>query len=507
MIGSKSKSCPVTSQHLTKSRYVAGLQCLRRLWLLVNEPQPHEEPPPGSPMDIGRQIGRKAHLLFAGGALIDEERLQREQAVARTTDLMTDESVPAIFEGAFEHDGVRIRVDVLERLANGAWGLREVKSSTGPKGYHFDDIALQLYVLKGAGVAVSSVELVHINKTYVRGSGGVSWPEFFTRVDVNDAVAPRLADLPTHLPAMRECLGGLELPYAEPGSQCSKPYDCEFWDRCAGGKLADWIGYLPRLSHASASQLKALGIDAISAIPPDFPLSSKQVIIRDTLASGKPYVAEDLQPLLWSFGPPAYYLDFEAMMPPIPLYEGTRPYQSIPFQWSLHSIDPDGALDHKAFLAGHLNDPRRQFAETLIDALGTSDVPIIVYSPYEQTRLRELATNFPDLSAPLSAMIVRLRDLLPIVRSAVYLREFGFSNSIKSVAPALSPDFGYDDLQGVADGIGASGAFLQLASGAVTLSEEIEALRSQLLSYCERDTLAMVEVHRALMRLSNPSAG
>ena len=194
------------------------------------------------------------------------------------------------------------------------------------------------------------------------------------------------------------------------------------------------------------------------------------------------------------------------MMPPIPLYEGTRPYQTIPFQWSLHAIDANGALDHKVFLADHLNDPRRQFTGTLINALGTSDVPIIVYSPYEQTRLRELAANFPELSAPLNAAIARLRDLLPIVRSAVYLPEFGFSNSIKSVAQALAPEFGYDDLQGVADGIAASGAFLLLASGAViTVPEEIAALRSQLLAYCERDTLAMVEVHRALMRLSNQS--
>ena len=454
-------------------------------------------------MDIGQEVGRKARLLFPGGALIDEESWQHAQAVTQTTALMTDERVPAIFEGAFEFEHIRIRVDVLERLANGAWGLREVKSSTGPKDYHFDDIALQLYVLKGAGIVVSSVELVHVNTAYVRGPGDVSWTDFFARVDVNDAVAPRLTDLPTRLPAMRECLGKNELPYAEPGSQCGKPYDCEFWDRCTGGKLADWIGYLPRLSHGSASRLKALGIDTISAIPPDFPLSSKQVITRDAILSGQPHVAKDLQHLLRPFGPPACYLDFEAMMPPIPLYEGTRPYQTIPFQWSLHAIDADGALDHHAFLADGLNDPRRQFAETLIDVLATRDVPIIVYSAYEQTRLRELAANFPDLSAPLNAAIARLRDLLPIVRSAVYLPEFRFSNSIKSVAP----DFGYGDLQGVADGVAASGAFLQLASGAVTAPEEVAALRSQLLTYCERDTLAMVEVHRALKRLAAQEHG
>ena len=148
-----------------------------------------------------------------------------------------------------------------------------------------------------------------------------------------------------------------------------------------------------------------------------------KVIIRDAIVSGQPYVAKDLKQLLQPFGPPACYLDFEAMMPPIPLYEGTRPYQTIPFQWSLHSIDADGAIAHKEFLADGINDPRRQFAETLIEALATSDVPIIVYSRYEQTRLRELATDFSDLGAPLDAAIARLRDLLPIVRSAVYRRE------------------------------------------------------------------------------------
>jgi hypothetical protein len=237
-------------------------------------------------MEVGQQIGRKAHLLFPGGALIDEEPWQHAQAVAKTNAIMIDERVPAIFEAAFEFDGIRIRVDVLERLARGTWGLREVKSSTGPKDYYFDDIALQAYVLKGAGVAVSSIELVHVNTAYVRGPGGVSWTDFFAWVDVSDAVAARLADLPARLPIMRDCLGSVELPNAEPGSQCSTPYDCEFWDRCVADKPADWVAYLPRLSQASMDQLKALSIEAISAIPVDFPLTSKQVVIRDATPRG-----------------------------------------------------------------------------------------------------------------------------------------------------------------------------------------------------------------------------
>jgi Domain of unknown function(DUF2779) len=183
-----------------------------------------------------------------------------------------------------------------------------------------------------------------VNSAYARGPAGISWPEFFARVDVTDAVAARLAELPARLPAMRECLEMVELPFAEPGNQCSKPYDCEFWDRCTADRPTDWVAHLPRLSAASASQLKALGVDAISSIPPDFPLSAKQMIIRAAWVSGRPYVATDIQEKLQHFGPPACYLDFEAMMPTIPLYEGTRPFQTLPFQWSLHTRDGDGTL-------------------------------------------------------------------------------------------------------------------------------------------------------------------
>jgi hypothetical protein len=481
---------------------MAGLQCLRRLWLLVHEPPAYEEPAPGSPLDIGQEIGRRARLLFPGGVLVDEEPWQHAEAAVRTAALMGDGRVPAIFEAAFEHDGIRIRVDVLERLGQDTWGLREVKSSTRLKDHYGDDIALQAFVLAGAGVAVRSIELLHVNTDYVRGADGISWPDFFFRLDVGEAVADALVTLPGQLPAMRACLARPELPFAEPGGQCSAPYDCEFWDRCTAHKPADWIFYLPRLTATRRSELAARGVEAVSAIPADFPLTAKQAIIRDATASGRPYVAPDLARVLVGHGPPACYLDFEAMMPPIPLYEGTWPYQTIPFQWSLHAITGNDVLHHLAFLADGAGDPRRRFAETLIEALGAFDGPIVVYSAYEQTRLKELAAQFPDLRAALDAIIARLLDLLPIVRGAVYFPEFGFSNSIKAVAPALSPGFGYDDLGDIADGSAASAAFLQLASGCVTDPEEADRMRAALLAYCERDTLAMVEVHRALRRVA-----
>jgi hypothetical protein len=139
-------------------------------------------------------------------------------------------------------------------------------------------------------------------------------------------------------------------------------------------------------------------------------------------------------------------------------------YQTVPFQWSLHAIDGDSVPHHREFLADGGDNPRRRFAETLIEALTAFDAPILVYSAYDQTRLKELAREYPDLSASLDALIARLVELLPIVRGAVHFPEFRFSNSINSIAPALCPGFSYDDLEGVAAAGAASAAFLQLAS-------------------------------------------
>ena len=196
------------SVHLTKSRYMAGMQCLRRLWLLVHEPPPYDDPPAGSVVAMGHEIGRKAHLLFPGGVLVDEEPWQHAEAAARTAALMADARVPAIFEAAFEYDGIRIRVDVIERLGRGAWGLREVKSSAGLKEHYIDDIALQAFVLAGAGVRVASIELVHVNTAYVRGADGICWSELFARLDLARRWPTRWSPCPSRLPAMRECLSG-----------------------------------------------------------------------------------------------------------------------------------------------------------------------------------------------------------------------------------------------------------------------------------------------------------
>src|SRR4051812_9840690 len=194
------------STYLTKTRYAAGLQCFRRLWLNVHEPPRWEDPGSGSAMDIGLEIGRMARLLFPGGVLVEDKPWEHAAAMARTASLMVDRSVPAIFEAAFEHSGVKVRVDVLERLPRGCWGMREVKSSGEVKDHLLDDVALQLHVLGKAGVRLTSAEILHVNKKCVRRERGISWPKFFSRVEVKTVARKRLAGIDARIRQQLTCL-------------------------------------------------------------------------------------------------------------------------------------------------------------------------------------------------------------------------------------------------------------------------------------------------------------
>ena len=488
------------SLYLTKSRYMSGLQCPRRLWRSVHQPVEYCEASAGSTADIGQEVGTKAHLLFPGGVLLDAKPWEHAKAVKQTAALMDDPSVPAIFEAAFEYENVRIRVDVLERLPKGKWGLREVKSSGKAKPYYFDDIALQTYVLKGAGIKLASIELLHINTKYKRGKSGINWSKFFTRLDVATEIKAILREINGQLAQQMTCLRKRKEPVCEVGAHCHNPVSCDFYEHCTADKPDDWVQYLPKISAKRLGQLAEMDIKSIAHIPADFPLTAQQQMVRQATISGKKIVASDLRQKLDGFGPPAVYLDFEAMNPAIPLFPGNRPFQIIPFQWSLHQLQPDGTLAHQEFLANGDEDPRHQFVTSLIKALGRSKTPIIVYSAYEKARLKELAVLFPEQAPKIEAIIARLRDLLTVTRRSVYHPDFHYSWSIKTVAPALCPRLSYDDLDQVANGMEAANAFIQLVQmDAQKQLDTVHRLRRALLAYCQQDTLAMVEVHRALI--------
>ncbi len=449
-------------------------------------------------MAIGSEIGRGAWNLFPGGVEVREQPWEHGKAVETTRNLIADKRVPAIFEAGFESHGVRIRVDILER-AEGGWRLHEVKGATKLKHQFLPDISVQAFVCEETGLPVISTHLLHVNNRYIRASGEIAWREFFQSTDVTDPVKADLPRWPDVIRAQHNVISGETEPDVPPGKHYFQPYECEFIDGCSQGKPADWVLRLPRISNGTLGELVDMGIDAISDIPDDFHLTASQQRVRDCIKQKTVIVSSDLGGAVAPLGPPADYLDFETFNPGIPIYPGTRPYQTIPFQWSLHRVNRDGTVSHFEYLAEGDVDPRPKLARRLVECLSETDYPIITYTSFEKTRLTELAGAVCELSGSLKDIIGRLADLHAVISPNLDHPDFLGCKSLKSVAPALVPELGYSDLE-VSDGSAASAAFYGIATGRLDAASESET-RENLLAYCARDTLAMVEVHRAIRAL------
>ena len=493
---------------LSKSRFLAGLQCLKRLYLACHHRELADPVEAGrqAVFDTGAAVGKLARRRFPDGILVEEQYFEHSQAVRSTQALLSDASVPALFEPAFTFRGIRARVDVLSRSGGRGFDLVEVKSTTRARDEHIRDVAIQMYVVEGSGVPVGRAYLMHIDNTYVYQGGDHDPDRLFSLRDVTDEARAYAADeMPGALARMWESLQLAETLDIDTGRHCTTPYRCPFFGHCHRDEPEHPVRDLPGLTQGGYERLEASGIRDIGGIPPDFTgLSLVQRRVRDSVVAGRPFVGPDLASRLGEIGFPAGFLDFEALNPAIPIYVGTRPYQTIPFQWSLHVRDSDGGLRHSAFLDDGPGDPRERLVAALLAAI-PSEGAVVAYSGYEETVMKGLAQAFPQYGSRLLAVCERVVDLLQLVRGSYYHPGFHGSFSIKSVLPALVPGLAYDDLE-IPEGMAAAAAYARLIAGDTPQSDEVE-IREALLAYCERDTEAMVRVYEALLAESGAWAG
>jgi len=480
------------SMRISKSKFVAGVQCLKRLYLQVHSPELAEQPDAAAEAIIeqGHKVGMLARRLFPRGVEVCERSL--DQAIRATRELVANPEIPALFEAAFEHDGVVVRVDVLHRRADGRLRLIEVKSSASLKEEHLDDVAIQYRVLSRCGLDVGSCCLAHVNRSFVFRGGNVDPWRFFRIRNVTRLVEKLQPKLTFQLRAAFTVLSMPAAPDVKPGSHCTAPVVCEFYDRCNSPRPDDHIGYLPRIHASAMEELEEMGIESIREIPDDFELSEIQRRAATCVQTGEPWYSPELRQVLDGLAYPLYFADFETVNPAIPPFAGMRPYDQLPFQWSVHVLRQPGAEhEHYEFLATGANDPRREFIESLCYALGESG-NIVVYSAFESQRLSDLASWFPEFADRINAIQARLFDLLPIVRAHTYHPAYAGSYSIKSVLPALVPEMTYDGME-VADGQAAGLAWESLITGLLDKTER-DRIRKALLDYCGQDTLALVTV-------------
>ena len=481
----------------TRTRYEAGRQCHLRLWNDLHAPHLATGDDRARPSAVtAAEVRRRARDRFPGGEWAGADT---EEAVAKTGSLAAA-GVPAIFGAAFEHDGIVARADVLERLPEGGWRLVRVKAAKKIKDRDVSALAFDLWAARQAGFEVRDAGLLVLNGRY-RYDGVRLDPDllfcYHSRVEEAEELLPEIAGA---VRAMRAAMSGDAAPAIAPGPHCRVPFPCPYFAHCTRDlpSPVHGIDELPNLRARRREALEALGIEEIADIPPDFDLTDRQRTARQSVVEGRAVVHGDLGRRLGELQPPVRHLDFETYMPPIPRFAGTAPFEVLPFLFSVHTEEPGVAPRHEDYLHEGSDDPRPELTRRLLAALGDSG-SICVYSLYERGILNDLARSQPRHAAALAAVLNRLYDLHPVVKNTVYDPGFRGSFSLKRTLPALVPGLGYDGLE-VSDGLTAAATYGQVIEN----GDESERRRvfADLRKYCERDTLALVELHRALSALA-----
>ena len=486
---------------LSKSRFTAGLQCHKRLYLQIHQPELAAEPDESTQarFEQGAEVGQLARGLFPEGVLVEAEHSELSKAIVQTSALVTDGKAPAIFEATFDHQKVLVRVDVLQRLSKGKrWRLIEVKSSTKIKDYHLPDVTIQRFVLEGLGLTVIPC-LMHLNREYVYDGRTHDLSKLFTIEDISAETDNLIKGVPAEVRAQLKMLSKDTAPDIEPGPQCSSPFQCEFFDHCNKPVPKDHVSYLPRISESKLQRLADLGVNSIRDIPPDFPLTEMQRHAFASAVSGKASFSKELGKTLKELKYPIYFMDFETLGPAIPRFAGMSPYDQFPFQWSVH-VQRKGRneLEHYEFLAEDASDPSLAFLKNLIEVLGDTGHIVVYHQPFESGVLASLASCFPKYKSTIDGLQKRLWDLLPVVRSHTYHFDYRGSFSLKDVLPALVPEMTYEGME-VGEGNAAGLAWERMIHGEVDDAEK-RRLRTALLAYCKQDTLAMVRVVEVLRK-------
>lgn len=481
---------------LTKTGYLTYIQCPKAFWLDTFQPGLATPPDTASQRRLraGQEVDKQAREKFPDGRLIPYR--PHPEDMAPLTAQAIAAGAETLFQATFHVADLLVKVDILTRTASG-WHLVEVKSSTSYKAnVHLPDVAFQWFVLVQAGINLTQASLMHLN----HDCRHPDLSNLFTLTDVTADVQTVLPQVATDVATMRQVMAQTAVPDVPIGRHCQQPTACPFHTHCWQGVDGRTIYEVPYLKRTEEQKLEAEGIRYIANIPPDFPLGDKRAVTfvqqcrRQQITIDQDAIQRQLDTLVY----PLYFFDFETIDYAIPAFTGCQPYQQVPFQYSCHILTAEGVLRHTDYLHTGADDPRRSLIQALLDDIQEAGSIVVYYVPFEKGRLLELADAFPTYAPRLMAIVDRLWDQLNIFRSHYQDYRFSGSNSLKSVLPVIVPELSYKLLK-VQSGEQAQVVWEQMILTADTAVKN--QLAAQLRAYCHLDTLAMVEIHRALVTL------
>jgi hypothetical protein len=479
---------------ITKSDYLAYLQCPLVFWL--DRFRPELRAPLKADVQrrlrMGQEVDKMAREWFANGRLIPYRPSPED--MAPLTAQAIDAGETTLFQATFHAGDLLVKVDVLQREEAG-WHLIEVKSSTLVKEEHLPDAAFQYYVLRQAGLNVTRASIMHVNNR----CRFPNLDDLFTIEDVTADVLDWWATIEEDLVEMRRLAALAGEPQTRIGRFCIKPVKCAYHAHCWQDIDGLTIYHIPHLGEKKQEALETAGALLLEDVRPDFPLTPNQrdfvnFHARREIKIDKPAIRQALADLRF----PLYFFDFETIDHVVPVYDGTRPYQQVPFQYSCHILHKDGRLEHREYLYRGIGDPRPDLLQALLGDIEDGGQIVAYNAPFERGVINKLAEAFPAEAALLQQIADRLWDQLPIFRKHYRDYRFGTSNSLKNVLPVVAPQLSYDALA-VQNGVQAQVLWEEMVETADAALKD--KLAADLLAYCKLDTLAMVEIHGVLREL------
>jgi hypothetical protein len=473
---------------LSKSKYVTGLQCPKLLWVQVHEPKriPETDALTQYMFDQGHLVGEYAKKLFPDGTDIPHDDFMGN--IATTRKLLAERR--PLFEAGILAGAIYSRLDILNPLGEDEWEIIEIKSGTSAKDVYVDDVSFQKYCCGKAGLEIGACKLGFINNQYVR-QGAIDPHKLFILEDVSARVEEVSEGMEERVRGLLAAISNKTCPGAAIGPHCLAPYECPLRAECWGLLPENSIFDL-RGGKTAQFSLYEQGIMSIEDIPDSIILSRQQRIQKECVMTGNVHVdKEEIRRFLDKLEYPLYYLDFETFGLAIPLYDGTRPYQDIPFQFSLHVVEsPLSKPVQHSFLGDGTEDPRPRLLRELQRVLGSEGSIVAYNSGFEEAVLRGLVDAFPEYTDWLAGILPRMVDLLhPFTNFHYYNALQKDTASLKRVLPAVTGKT-YVEL-GIGAGMDASVAYGRLVCGSAS-EEETATIRANLLQYCGLDTEGMI---------------
>ena len=490
---------------LSKSDFMLFLR--HPAWLWLKKHRRNVLPKPDAALqalfDSGHRFEAFAEERFPNAIRLGFDGFHEYRSLPRRTHHALSKGAETILQGRFESGRTTCIIDVLQRVHGNTFDLFEIKASTSVKPEHIPDLAFQKMVLEGAGLSIRKLGIIHVNREYVR-SGHIQSDALSEISDATQRV-DRVKD--ETIAQVKQALNIADLPampdvsprHLKSGSLNNW---MEVFEAVNGATAENSVHHLISVKPEQLGKFEDAGIKSIDEIPDNFDLTERQRRQVTATKSGQRKIDHTaIKSFLSQVQYPIYFLDYETLSDVVPPFDGTRPYQQVPFQYSLHiQREPGADLEHREYLHEEKSNPVPPLLEQLQRDIGDKGSGIVWYDSFETRRNTEMGEMSPSHAAFLKDINDRVIDLMdPFYKGWFVDHNFHGSSSIKKVLPVLVPDLSYAELS-IHDGETAKREWMDLVlhgKGSENRAKTFENLRS----YCKLDTLAMVRIFDFLKQL------